>query len=137
MRVRLDGEELRAQGRHFGGREAGGEEAVEALGCGLHARSGGAGAGAGGTIIFIVVIIIVCLVVTLRRALEEGAGGEGFGVEVGGRELRVRGYGAVDVEARGGFAGRGDAEGGVDWCVLGEERPGVDEAEGAGGKGRR
>lgn len=43
----------------------------------------------------------------------------------------------MDVEARGGFAGRGEAEGGVDWCVWGEERPGVDEAEGAGGKGRR
>ncbi len=67
----------------------------------------------------------------------ECGGGGGFGRELGGREVGFGGDGAVDVEVGGGFAGRGESEGCVERCVRGEERAGVDEAEGAGGEGWR
>lgn len=59
----------------------------------------------------------------------------GFGFERGGREGAFGGYGAVDVEVRGGFAGWGEPEGGGEGGGGGEEGAGVDEAEGAGGEG--
>lgn len=41
----------------------------------------------------------------------------------------------MDVELRGGFAGRGEPERCLQGCGGGEERAGVDEAEGGGGEG--
>ncbi len=126
--MRLDGEELRAQGGHFGGGEAGAEEAVETLGgwrC-----AGCMGVGAGGETTGSVGLRVLGL-----RGGQEGCGGEGFGAELRGRELGVGGDGAVDVELGGGFAGRGEAERGVEGGGWGEEGAGVDEAEGGGGEG--
>lgn len=130
--MRLDGQELGPQRRHFGRGEAGGQETVEALRRRLHAaRCGAAGRTIG------VRVRTVGFVRTGSRGSQRGGGGgggAGFGFELGGRQLRVRGDGAVDVEPGGRFAGRGEPERGVEGRVGGQERAGVDEAEGAGGE---
>lgn len=138
--MRLDGDELRAQGGDLGGAEAGGGEAVEALGCGIDSGEelgwGRGIAGGGG---------------------RGGGGGGCFGGEVGGGEGGGCGQGAVDVDGwfvgeRGSFvfcfalafgvlvcgvgvlggfwrgweSGFGEAEGGAEGGFWGEEGAGGD-----------
>ena len=133
VRVRLDGEELRPQRRHLDRREAGGQQAVEPL-----RRRRRQHAAVGGPTIVRVRTVVVGYIVRTGIGPQRGGGGGGgggFGIELRGRQLRVRGDGAVDVELGGRFARRGEPERGLEGRGGGEERAGVDEAEGAGGEG--
>lgn len=113
MGVGLDGEELGAQGGDLAREEAGGEEAVEAEGWWLWCVV----IGIGGSIPIIVVFFFARAVVLSRRRrnrrLQRGAGA-GLGLELRGREVPVRGDGAVDVDARGRLPRRGEPEGGLE-----------------------
>lgn len=147
MGVRLEREELRAQRRDLRGREARGEEAVEAP----RRRRGGRGGGprwrwreAGGAVIASSGGGEGSGLCGYRRCGESGFRGElGGGERVGERAVDVEraGWGVVDggfaVRFRGGRwgRGRGDAEEGGDGGGGGEDGAGGDEAEAGGGEG--
>lgn len=115
MGVGLDGEELGAQGGDLAREEAGGEEAVEAEGWWLWCvvEIGGGSI----PIVFFFFFFFARAVVLSRRSRIrrlQGGAGAGLGLELRGREVPVRGDGAVDVDARGRLPRRGEPEGGLE-----------------------
>lgn len=122
----LDGEKLGAQGGYFGGREAGGEETVEAEGLrGRFAKAAG-GVGIVGGIIPPVFFSsssfarVVLLSTGRRRSRKlRSRPGESLGLELRARKLPVRRNRTVNVDARGRLARRRQPEGSLDRCVGG------------------